>query len=171
MNKLKYKKILRLILLLVIILILSACNVSNLNEVKKNNALVNEYNEAIKDYNKLAAKFTELARFVEKNFNGADISTKIWNDYDKKKSDVVSSINQLKNFEFKYQENELCMEEINPLIKNIDEYLSEIDIFRSNSSYYNEFKEKLENLYNNILKQSNTVSITFENIYKQNFGQ
>lgn len=165
-----YKKILSLILLLVLIQPLSSCKVSNFDEVKKNNALVSEYNEAIKNYNKLAAEFTELARFVDKNFNNTGISTKIWSDYDKKKSGVVSSINQLNNFEFAYRENELCMKEIIPLLQSVDKYFSEIDKFRSNPENNMEFKERLGNLYNDILKQSNIVSIIFENIYKQNFN-
>lgn len=170
MNKLNYKKKLRSILLLVITLILPACNVSNLDQVKENNALVSEYNEVIKDYNKLAAEFTELARFVDKNFEGSDVSIEIWNNYDKKKSNVISGTNKLNNFKFEYKENELCMEEIDPLINNIEDYLNEIEKFRNNSfRKYPEFKGRLDNLYNSILNRSNAVSAAFENIYKQNF--
>ncbi|WP_313341301.1 hypothetical protein [Sedimentibacter sp.] len=167
---LKYKKILWLILFL-IILILPSCSVNNLDKVKNNNEFANEYNNVIKDYNRLAAKFTEIARFIDNNIksNPYEFSTKVWQDYDKKKKDVVSNIDKLNNFEFKYQENMLCMEEINPLIESIEEYLNEIDKFRSNSSNFSdkEFNEKLEKLYNNILRQSNIVSDTFNDIYNQ----
>lgn len=162
------QKTLRLTLLMFIILILSSCNVNNLNEVKINNAFVNEYNEAIKDYNKLAENFTELARFMNKSLTDTDINTRFWKDYDKKRNDVVSSINHLNNFEFMYQENKLCMENINPLINNVEKYLNKIDTFRrDNSDSYFEFNEQLKNLYNNILYQSNIVSSTFDNIYEQ----
>ncbi|NYB75199.1 hypothetical protein HZF24_13705 [Sedimentibacter hydroxybenzoicus DSM 7310] len=165
---LKHRKIL---ILFLIILILPSCSINNLEKAKNNNEFASEYNDVIKDYNRLAAKFTEIARFIDKNTKGNtyEFDTKAWKDYDKKKSDVVLSIDKLNNFEFKYQENMLCMEEINPLISNIEEYLNVIDKFRSGSYYfdYNEFNDKLEKLYNNILKQSNIVSDTFNNIYNQ----
>lgn len=165
---LKHRKIL---ILFLIILILPSCSINNLEKAKNNNEFASEYNDVIKDYNRLAAKFTEIARFIDKNNKGDtyEFSTKAWKDYDKKKSDVALSIDKLNNFEFKYQENMLCMEEINPLISNIEEYLNVIDKFRSGSYYfdYNEFNDKLEKLYNNTLKQSNIVSDTFNNIYNQ----
>lgn len=160
----------KLIFIAIAMLCLTACSRGSMNRIKANNSMVQEYNEAIKIYNRVAIAFTDLARTVDKESKKTgEFADKFWDNYKSKEEKVIENMQRIKDYKFKHKEIQAAMERISPMLIDIETYLSSIEDSRNNRKDigWASLNKENEVLYKEIVRQSNGIIETFDEIYNE----
>jgi hypothetical protein len=168
MNK---TRVLTIIIIIGIInIIISGCG-KKVESVKDNADIVKEYNNSIAVYNKLALTFTRLARIVDNEIKqSSDFDERFWHDFIKMKSKVDDNIEKIENLKIKHKEIEIIIKDIELFIDDIKKYIDYIHSFKQKektSSNITQLKLKHEEIYDELIRQSNNIVKVFDDIYNQ----
>lgn len=162
------KALLMALTAIISVLVLTGCNRTGLNSIKKNGSAVKEYNKSIEIYNKLAISFSDLAKVVKKELDNAkDFDDKFWRIYNEKETKVLQKIEAMREFQYKHREIAVVQVKIDALIENIEKYLNKVDGFRGKGKNSNLklFETDNNSLYEDILNISTEITKSFNNIY------
>ena len=169
-NKLKLSNLVKLCLLILILILITACSPEEYEEMKANNLLVDEYNEVIESYNKMSVDFTRFARAVDKELekDKKDSIAKVSKKYDADKEKIVKNIKKIEEKEFRYEEIETVMEAVTPMIEDMYTYLDLIEgIEEIKPKDMKSFREEVREFYLGIVEQSIPVTDKFQEVYQE----
>lgn len=154
--------------ILLSITILAGCGDTGFNKIKKNSNIVNEYNDSIGAYNKLALSFTSLARLVDDEIKkGATFDKGFWDKFTEEEQKVVARKNALESYNYNYREIETVMDEIRPFTANIERYLKAASEYREGLNDWDseKFASFHRQLYNDMMEQSSRIVSKYDEIY------
>ena len=164
------QRVLKILFIILIMLQISGCSAQSVDKIKVNGSAVQEYNEAIKVYNKVAISFTDLARTVDKESQKSEkFSEGFWRSYEGKKEKVLQNIDLLKDLKFEHQEIGITMDIISPMLSDIELYIERMETLKGYlvDDTRNDIMEENSSLYKNILNQSSAIIDKFNLIYDE----
>ncbi len=148
---------------------LCACAGGDISRIKLNADKVNEYNEAIGLYNKLAIALTELAKLVDKEAaKDEGFEDSFWQSYDVQKDKVISCMKHVEDFHFNYQDIAVVSGDIRLLCEDLKAYLLYMEDYRHNGDVVSrkQFKESHRKRYNAMMEQSTQIVKVFDGLYE-----
>lgn len=157
-----------IVLMAVLSICICGCGTGKYQEVKASSHAVKEYNSAIKQYNRMALAFTDLARFVDNSVDSPEGFDKaFWDKYQSKKEKVLGCMDSMKDFTFQHKDMDVVSIHIKALMDSLGQYMQYVDAFGDGNGRIGkeEFIDRHKELYENILDQSSDIVRVFDEIY------
>ncbi len=161
------RKNIMILTIIVLFLFQTGCTNFDINKIKTNKSVIENYNDLIEIYNKVVIDFTKLANNIDseisenKNLNELDIEK-----YKSLKNKIQNNMDKLISQSRYFKDDLEFTEGIDLIVLGINDYFEFVDKeLQNNESIVN--REKIEERYNDIYQNSIEIVENIDRIYDE----
>jgi len=131
--------------------------------------LLGKYNSAAREFSRMVKPLQDTGKRMEAEFND-----EYWKNYEKSRDVALVKMNELKNFEFKYEPFRPLQPEFVTFVEKMERYIALVEENRGSVTKWTPERKKsfyatLDPLYGEILKQSKQITEKIDRIYNRVF--